>query len=297
VAPFSDRTHSGKPSRRLKFSEIIAEALDQPLRRMRPLSGGDVADAYQVWLDDGTTVFAKTKQNALPGFFDTEAASLRWLRDTGTVAVPRVLAVSDDPPFLILEWIDAGHAHDQTEADLGRALGCLHQTPTQFGRQDKRTTGSRGLPNEPSTSWAEFYKTQRLLPLAKIAAAESALPTATIADVHRIADRLDTYGATDEPAALLHGDLWGGNRLVGVAGVNWLIDPASHGGHREFDLAMMRLFGGFEQACFDAYDDEYPLADGWRERIPLHQLAPLMVHAIKFGGGYVASTRAATRLL
>ena len=69
-----------------------------------------------------------------------------------------------------------------------------------------------------------------------------------------------------------------------------MIDPAAHGGHREFDLAMMRLFGGFGSDCFDAYDEAHPLADGWEERIPLHQLAPLTVHAIKFGAGYVDGT-------
>ncbi|HAS10233.1 MAG TPA: fructosamine kinase, partial [Acidimicrobiaceae bacterium] len=96
-----------------------------------------------------------------------------------------------------------------------------------------------------------------------------------------------------EPPARLHGDLWAGNRLVDRDGRSWLIDPAAHGGHREFDLAMMRLFGGFGAACFAAYDDVHPLADGWEARVPLHQLAPLVVHAIKFGGGYVAGTERA----
>ncbi|MEZ5139333.1 MAG: fructosamine kinase family protein [Acidimicrobiales bacterium] len=95
----------------------------------------------------------------------------------------------------------------------------------------------------------------------------------------------------------MHGDLWAGNRLVDRAGRSWLIDPAAHGGHREFDLAMMRLFGGFEEACFAAYDEARPLAEGWRERVPLHQLAPLIVHAVKFGGGYRAAAAAALRSL
>jgi len=91
----------------------------------------------------------------------------------------------------------------------------------------------------------------------------------------------------------LHGDLWAGNRLVGAGGRNWLIDPAAHGGHREFDLAMMRLFGGFGDACFAAYAEAHPPADGWADRVPLHQIAPLVVHAIKFGGGYVSASAAA----
>ena len=93
----------------------------------------------------------------------------------------------------------------------------------------------------------------------------------------------------DEPPARLHGDLWAGNRLVDTDGRSWLIDPAAHGGHREFDLAMMRLFGGFGDECFAAYAEVFPLAAGWPERVALHQIAPLVVHAIKFGGGYVAA--------
>lgn len=85
--------------------------------------------------------------------------------------------------------------------------------------------------------------------------------------------------------------------MIGAGGVSWLIDPASHGGHREFDLAMMRLFGGYEPECFHAYHDVYPLTEGWHGRVPLHQLAPLMVHAIKFGGGYLAATQRALAAL
>ena len=108
-----------------------------------------------------------------------------------------------------------------------------------------------------------------------------------------VADGLGEFGAADEPPARLHGDLWAGNRLVDRTGRSWLVDPAAHGGHREFDLAMMRLFGGFGTAAFDAYDAAFPLADGWENRVSLHQLAPLVVHAVKFGGSYRGATVAA----
>ena len=111
-----------------------------------------------------------------------------------------------------------------------------------------------------------------------------------------MAGRLVDVGGPAEPPARLHGDLWAGNRLVDTGGRSWLIDPAAHGGHREFDLAMMRLFGGFTEECFAVYADVSPLADGWEERVALHQIAPLVVHAIKFGGGYVsAATTAISR--
>jgi fructosamine-3-kinase len=272
----------------------IASGLGAEPVSLAGLSGGDVAAAYRADLDDGRRVFVKTHHDPPPRFFTTEATGLRWLRDAGPVLVPEVLAVSDDPPFLALGWVDEGRAGPDTEATLGRSLAELHRSGAPaFGREDRRTTGSRGLPNEPCGTWAEFYATQRLLPLARLAREGRALPDAAVADLERVAGRLDALGGPPEPPARLHGDLWAGNRLVDRDGRSWLIDPAAHGGHREFDLAMMRLFGGFGAACFAAYQDEHPLADGWEERVPLHQLAPLVVHAIKFGGGYVAGTERA----
>ena len=263
-----------------------------------PVRGGDVAEAFRVTLSDGRSVFSKTHASAPPGFFTTEARGLEWLRGAEAVPIPTVLAVCDDPAILVLEWIDEGQPSGDGDERFGRALEAMHSTGAPcFGREDRRSTGSRGLPNEPSYEWADFYRANRLLPLARLATDSDALPTSTIAEIERVAARLAILGGPPESAARLHGDLWAGNRLVGASGESWLIDPAAHGGHREFDLAMMRLFGGFERQCFAAYQEAAPLADGWEERVPLHQLAPLMVHAIKFGGHYVQATKAALSTL
>lgn len=262
--------------------------------RSRSVTGGDVSDALRVELDDGRTVFVKTHRSPPEGFFSTEAAGLRWLAEPGALPVAEVLSVSDDPAVLVLAWIDQGRPGPDTEAELGRGLVTLHASGAPcFGREDRRTTGSRGLPNEPTDDWAEFFATQRLIPLARLARDERALAPDTVRMLDRVADRLEDLGGPEEPPARLHGDLWAGNRLVDQEGRSWLIDPAAHGGHREFDLAMMRLFGGFGDDCFAAYEDSFPLAEGWRERVPLHQLAPLVVHAVKFGGSYVAATEQA----
>jgi fructosamine-3-kinase len=263
--------------------------------------GGDVALAYRVELADGRAVFAKTHPAPPAGFFTTEAAGLAWLREPGAARVPEVLAVSDGaadtPAFLVLEWIDSGRPATTTEADLGQDLARLHRAGAPcFGREDRRTTGSRGLPNEPCATWPEFYATQRLAPLARLAHDERALPAAAVAGLeHLDGSVLSGFAGAEEPPARLHGDLWAGNRLVDAAGHSWLIDPAAHGGHREFDLAMMRLFGGYDEACFTAYAEVHPLADGWADRVALHQIAPLVVHAIKFGGSYVKAATAAIR--
>jgi fructosamine-3-kinase len=121
------------------------------------------------------------------------------------------------------------------------------------------------------------------------------LPRGAAAVLDRVLARLDTIAGPPEAPARLHGDLWRGNALADRHGTPWLIDPAAHGGHRETDLAMMRLFGGFGDATFDAYDEMFPLADGHEERVALHQLHPLLVHAVLFGGGYGDQVLAAAR--
>lgn len=274
----------------------VANDLQVDVGATSRLSGGDVAESYRMELADGRTVFAKTHRDPPAGFFTTEANGLRWLREPGVLPVPEVLVASDgddgSPPRLVLEWIDeAARSSHGGEADFGRALARLHRVgPRSFGREDRRTTGSLALPNDPCPTWVEFYGDRRLGVLLRIARDRQALSTPTLTKLERTIERLHAIGGPVEPPARLHGDLWAGNRLVDTSGRSWLIDPACHGGHREYDLAMMRLFGGFGLDCFAGYLDEWPLADGWEARVPLHQLAPLVVHAVKFGGGYPAAT-------
>jgi fructosamine-3-kinase len=285
----------------------LERTLGARLEQAVVVHGGDVAASYRIDLANGRRLFAKTiaaphcggtnaSHPAPPvGFFTTEARGLDWLREADAVPVPQVVAVCDDEPaHLVLEWIDEGRPRSSTDAGFGASLAALHQNGAScYGREDRRTTGSRALPNEPSATWAQFYRNNRLLPLARLARESKALPEPTIDRLESLAGRLEQLGAADEPPARLHGDLWAGNRLVDTSGRSWLIDPAAHGGHREFDLAMMRLFGGFGPAAFAAYQDRHPLAEGWEDRVPLHQIAPLVVHAIKFGGGYGPAARAA----
>lgn len=286
----------------------VAELVGEPVDAVQPLSGGDVAQAFRVDLVSGTPLFAKTHSDPPPGLFVTEALGLKSLVDTGAVRVPEVVAVTDGAgsagpgsaplAMLVLQWVDHTRGAAPDEQAFGAELAAMHQTGFPcFGRPDQRPTGSRQLPTTPSVSWAEFYAGCRLLPLSRMASNSQSLDPATIARVEQVAAQLERFGAADEPPALIHGDLWAGNRLVDRWGASWLVDPAVHGGHREFDLAMMDLFGGFSPDVFAAYNDVHPLADGWQQRVPLHQLAPLMVHAIKFGGSYRQATSAAVQSL
>jgi fructosamine-3-kinase len=276
----------------------IERLLGSTVQRVDPVHGGDNSAAHRVQLDDGRTVFAKTHTAPPEGWFTTEATGLEWLRAAQAVRVPQVLAVSDGdeeaPAHLVMQWIEQGVRRAPDEEALGRALADLHRAGApSYGREDRRTTGSRRLPNDPCATWPEFYASRRLLPLADLAARAGALSPGAVDALRRVADRLDGFEGADEAPARLHGDLWGGNRLVDDAGESWLVDPAAHGGHREFDLATMRVFGGFSARCFDAYAEVFPLAPGWEDRVELHQISTLVVHAIKFGGGYVAAASSA----
>jgi fructosamine-3-kinase len=269
----------------------LERALGTDVRAMRSLSGGDMAEAFAVELSDRRRVFAKTHAAPPEGFFSREADDLVWLGAASALPLPEVLAVSDsEPAFLVLSWIESGTRAMADEAGFGRGLAAMHRTGAPyFGRSDGRTTGSQALPNDPCDTWVEFFAERRLRPLARLAAERAAIPPALCSALGGVADRLEDLGVSVETPARLHGDLWAGNRMIDQAGQSWLIDPAAHGGHREFDLAMMRLFGGFGEDAFRAYDEVFQLADGWEQRIRLHQLAPLAVHAIKFGGGYVGA--------
>ncbi len=269
----------------------LERALGTGVRSARSLSGGDMAEAFAVELSDGCLVFAKTHVSPPDGFFSREADDLVWLAAAGALPLPEVLAVSDSAPaFLALSWIERNAQRTGDEDTFGRNLAALHQSGAPcFGRSDGRTTGSQALPNDPCDTWVEFFAERRLRPLARLAADRGALPHDVCSALDEVADQLDELGGPAEKPARLHGDLWAGNRMIDADGRSWLIDPAAHGGHREFDLAMMRLFGGFGEEAFRAYDEVFPLAGGWEQRVRLHQLAPLTVHAIKFGGGYVGA--------
>ncbi len=191
------------------FRAVLSKLLDEDIIGLTPLGGGDVADSYQTSLGSGDRVFAKTKRDAPTGFFVTEAAGLEWLGEAAAVPVPKVIAVSDDPAVLVLEWIELGTPHQSTEADFGRSLAALHAAGSPcFGREDRRSTGSRGLPNEPAATWAEFYAESRLRPLARLATDAAALPTSAIRRLELVADNAADLVGPAEVAAAASGQPW-----------------------------------------------------------------------------------------
>lgn len=268
--------------------EVLERALGTSTSDAQPLGGGDISDAYAVALDDGRGVFVKTRPGG-GAMFEAEADGLAWLAEANAVRIPRVLAVgSEDVPFLALELVrSAPHARDHDER-LGQGLAALHRFGApSFGYARDNFIGSLPQRGDPCDDWPEFYRTRRLDPLVRAAHREGDLPASTLARFDRLYRVLADRTGPPEPPARLHGDLWAGNRLCDEHGHPVLIDPAVYGGHREIDLAMMRLFGGFSARCFAAYAEAYPLAPGHEDRIPLYQLYPLLVHLNLFGRAYL----------
>ena len=255
-----------------------------------PVAGGDISTATRIRLSDGTTALIKTHHQAPEGFFEAEARGLQWLADAadrGGVAVPELLA--HDHECLILRWVEPGKTTVDAAAGLGRALAETHRAGAPgWGAEHDGFIGRLPLPNREAQSWPEFYATRRLLPYLKLARDRGAATEDDAAAVEAVVPRLSAL-VPDEPPARLHGDLWNGNVLWALDGVCRVVDPAAYGGHREVDLAMLALFGlPHLQRVTDAYEEAHPLAEGWRDRLGVHQLFPLLVHACLFGGGYAA---------
>jgi len=274
--------------------DALGRALGARVVARRPVAGGDVNRAEHVRLADGREAFVKHRPGAPAGTWRAEAAGLRWLRVPGGPGVPEVLAVHDDghDGFLALEWLPPSRPAADHDERLGRGLAALHAAGApSFGLDHDNWIGPLPQPNAPCTTWPAFLGRRRLEPLIRAAVDAGRLGPADARAGDRLIGRLPHLCGPPEPPARLHGDLWSGNAHAGPDGGPVLVDPAVYGGHREMDLATMRLFGGFGRRVLAAYAEVLPPAPGHEDRVPLCQLPPLLVHALLFGGGYVASVR------
>jgi fructosamine-3-kinase len=270
----------------------LAGLSGEAVARLDPVTGGDINQAFAVTLASGRRLFAKTHRSALPGVFVREAEGLAWLAEAKAVRVPEVIAASDEdangPPCLVLEHIAIGAPAADHDDKLGRGLAALHRAGAPcFGYSIANYLATLEQDNTPTPAWPEFYAQRRLAPLCARALSRGVLPRALATRLQHVIDHIETFTGDPEPPARLHGDLWGGNAIAADSGEPVLIDPAVYGGHREIDLAMMRLFGGFSRRVFDAYREAFPLSDGAEERVALYQLYPLLAHVNLFGSSYV----------
>jgi len=282
--------------------EALNAALEAEFRAVvsadQTVFGGDINQAARVTLADGRAIFVKWNRGADGDFFSAEAHGLRTLAAAGAVRVPEVYAVGEAPAFLAMEWIDTerGYASDDFAETLGRQLALLHRaTAGQHGLDADNYIGSLPQSNTPSASWVAFFRDRRIGAQMDIARQRGRLPKEREALLTRLQSWLDVF--LDDQVirpSLLHGDLWSGNYMITRDGQPVVIDPAAYYGHREVDLAMTELFGGFPPRFYAADNAVYPL-DGYEQRRGLYQLYPLLVHMNLFGGGYAARVDAIAR--
>ena len=266
-------------------------------------------------LADGRGIFVKAAPGAgAPGAFAAEANGLRWLAQADAVSVPAVLGA--DEGTLVIELLPPGEPTSAAARELGPALARMHAAGAAgFGAPWPGYIASLPLDNTPldntpladttrtsapldatrEPDWGSWYAQRRLAPYLKRARDAGVLSAADARPVEAVIDRIRELAGPPERPSRVHGDLWAGN-VLWPGGRPALIDPAAHGGHRETDLGMLALFGApYLEETLQAYDATVPLADGWRSRVPLHQLHPLLVHVCLFGAGYVPQTIAAAR--
>jgi len=255
--------------------------------------GGCINDARTIVLEDGREYFLKSNPHPLPHMFPREAEALEKMAEVGTIRVPKpVGAGGEEPggiPFVVMEYIPTGSPKSGFHETFGRQFAEFHlkSKHDRFGFEHDNYLGSTPQPNGWKDDWVEFWRERRLgfqLELARRNGySDSSMDRLGEGLTNRLSQIL---GDPEEPACLLHGDLWGGNYLADDHGEPVLIDPAAYYGRREADLAMTMLFGGFGSTFYSAYEEVWPLAEGSKDRLEIYKLYHLLNHLNLFGGSY-----------
>jgi len=267
------------------INKKLEEELFQKVVSSIPLGGGCIGNALKVETENGNNYFVK--QYDIKKMHHAEANGLNELKTTNSIRIPRVLKVNDD--FLILEFIESATAVNNFSEKFGNQFAQMHKTTgTQYGYFEDNFIGSSDQINIPQNdNWAEFFLENRIIYQFRLAEKNGYAAEELKNGIKLIEKSIEKIlEGSEESPTLLHGDLWGGNFITDQRGNPCLIDPAVYYGHREADLAMTKLFGGFDSIFYSAYMEEYPLKDGWEHRENIYKLYHILNHLNLFGSGY-----------
>ncbi len=268
----------------LKLSEIIGE----PVVGEFSVGGGCIADSKVINGQSGKSYFLK--RGFSNGMFYCEANGLKEIAKSSIIRIPEVIGVGDD--FLLLEYIASGVKKRNFFESFGEKLALMHQfSQSEYGFYENNFIGSTVQKNDYSNTWADFYFRNRLLYQYRLLENKHAI-TSELKSKFKLLEKkvIDILDSVHESASLLHGDLWGGNYMVDEKGEPVLIDPAVYYGHRETDLAMTKLFGGFSAVFYEVYNQINPLEEGYSYRENIYLLYHVMNHLNLFGSGYYRQT-------
>ena len=285
------------------LSTLIKQAIEINLSKIfnsqclilntQSVGGGCINESYRINTTTGDFFIKWNEKNRYPGMFEVEVQGLELLKKSNTIHIPRVIAQYDfeNTSFLILEWIESGKRIKNFGADFGEKLAKLHSHSTElFGLDQDNYIGSLPQSNKQYKLWKEFFIQERLIPPLNLAVNSKLLDSSIRSMFDKLFSKIDSLIPEEKPA-LLHGDLWSGNYLVNQQGAATLIDPAVYYGHREIDLAMTKLFGGFNEEFYSAYQIAYPIQPGFNKRVDVYNLYPLLVHVNLFGGSYAGQLK------
>ena len=265
---------------------------DGEIQGITSVLGGDINESFYVRTKENE-YFVKRNRAASRSFFEFEANGLRQIQETNTIDVPRVYGIFEDEKegfaMLWLEWVE-GEKTNRTDELLGERLAAMHLSKGEgFGFEGKGYIGRLPIESKVMDSWLEYYRTVCLLGQLKLGQAAGTIRGKREKLLHKLIERLDEWIPKKPKPSLLHGDLWGGNWITGKDGDPYVIDPSVLRGDHEFEIAFTRLFGGFSERFYEAYQSVFPLSDEYKIKEELYQLYYLLVHLNMFGESYGSS--------
>lgn len=273
------------------FQNHISNLLKEPIKRVQPVSGGDISQTHKITTTKNNYFLKTNKTVNAFSMFKAEALGLKYINNTKTIKTPKVLChdTYQNTSFLLMEFIDSKPPTHNDFINLGLKLAELHKNTSEtFGFEHHNFIGNLNQSNKTNKAWVMFYTNERLIPQLQLAKQSGLLSANECPSKDIITQNLEELFYNIKPS-LLHGDLWSGNYLISTEGIPYLIDPAIYYGHHEVDIAMTKLFGGFGDSFYNAYQSIFPKDINTKARIEIYQLYYLLVHLNLFGRSYYSS--------